>query len=153
MIITQMITLFLCLTDQSVLSCVDINIDEHCMVELGPQLEDFVLKLLVELLSQLIVRLYAAVLIRLKLFWTIPYSQKRQAANGTGIMYPKCSCSFLVEFLKQFHRPKKKKNTSNKQALDFNYTLENSDIENVYLTFCLLLCEQDFMLRSFTNLI
>lgn len=109
MIITQMITLFLCLTDQSVLSCVDINIDEHCMVELGPQLEDFVLKLLVELLSQLIVRLYAAVLINLKMFWTIPYSKKRQAANGTGIMYPKCSCSFLVEFLKQFHRPKKKK--------------------------------------------
>ena len=146
-----MFTLFLCLTDQSVLSCVDINIDEHCMVEFGPQLEDFVLKLLVELLSQLIVRLYAAVLIRLKMFWTIPYSKRRQATNGTGIMYPKCSCSFLVEFLKQFHRPKK--NTSNKQVLDFNYTHENSDIENVYLTFCLLLCEQDFMLRSFTNLV
>ena len=104
-----MITFFLCLTDQSVLSCVDIKIDEHCMVELGPQLEDFVLKLLVELQSQLIVRLYTAVFIRLKMFWRIPYSKKRQAANGTSIMYPKCSCSSLVEFLKQFHRPKKKK--------------------------------------------
>ena len=69
-------------------------------MELGPQLEDFVFKLLVELLSQLIVRLYAAVLIRISSFWRIPYSKKRQAANGTGIMYPKCSCSSLVEDLK-----------------------------------------------------